>query len=97
MLAALGYTLNITVLLGIVIVLGMLVDVSVVMVEAVYYRLQRGEKSMESAVRALHEVGIPLTASVLTTICCLPAADAAAGHRWQVHVRGAVRGDGRGC
>lgn len=67
-LAALGYTLNITVLLGIVIVLGMLVDVSVVMVEAVYYRLQRGEKSMESAVRALHEVGIPLTASVLTTI-----------------------------
>ncbi len=67
-LAALGYTLNITVLLGVVIVLGMLVDVSVVMVEAVYYRLQRGHQPMAAAVKGLHEVGIPLTASVLTTI-----------------------------
>ncbi len=67
-LAALGYTLNITVLLGIVIVLGMLVDVSVVMVEAIYYRLRIGQAPLQAAMRALREVGIPLTASVLTTI-----------------------------
>lgn len=67
-LAALGYTLNITVLLGIVIVLGMLVDVSVVMVEAIYYRLRNGQPPMRAAKRALEEVGIPLTASVMTTI-----------------------------
>jgi len=67
-LAAFGYTLNITVLLGIVIVLGMLVDVSVVMVEAIYYRLRIGQAPLEAATRALREVGIPLTASVLTTI-----------------------------
>jgi multidrug efflux pump subunit AcrB len=67
-LAAFSFTLNITVLLGIVIVLGMLVDVSVVMVEAVYYRLRRGQEPMAAATQALREVGIPLTASVLTTI-----------------------------
>lgn len=67
-LAAVGITLNITVLLGVVIVLGMLVDVSVVMVEAIDYRMRRGQGAMASAVAALHEVGIPLTASVLTTI-----------------------------
>ncbi|TVQ41590.1 MAG: efflux RND transporter permease subunit [Wenzhouxiangella sp.] len=63
-----GFTLNITVLLGVVIVLGMLVDVSVVMVEAVYYRLRLGQPALQAATRALREVGIPLTASVLTTI-----------------------------
>jgi multidrug efflux pump subunit AcrB len=67
-LYAAGFTLNITVLLGVVIVLGMLVDVSVVMVEAVYYRLRHGQAPMQAATRALREVGIPLTASVLTTI-----------------------------
>jgi multidrug efflux pump subunit AcrB len=68
LLATVGFTLNITVLLGVVIVLGMLVDVSVVMVEAIYYRLRRGQQAMEAALAALREVGIPLTASVLTTI-----------------------------
>ncbi|MEE4637663.1 MAG: efflux RND transporter permease subunit, partial [Wenzhouxiangella sp.] len=67
-LAALGYTLNITVLLGVVIVLGMLVDVSVVMVEAIYNRLRLGQAPMRAATHALREVGVPLTASVLTTI-----------------------------
>ena len=67
-LYAVGITLNITVLLGVVIVLGMLVDVSVVMVEAIYYRLRLGQAPLQAATRAMHEVGIPLTASVLTTI-----------------------------
>jgi multidrug efflux pump subunit AcrB len=41
-----GNTLNIAVLLGIVIVLGMLVDDAVVVVEAMYYRLQRGQEAL---------------------------------------------------
>jgi multidrug efflux pump subunit AcrB len=67
-LSAFGFTLNITVLLGVVIVLGMLVDVSVVMVEALVHRLRQREAPMAAAISALREVGIPLTASVLTTI-----------------------------
>jgi multidrug efflux pump subunit AcrB len=43
LLAGHRFTLNVSVLLGIVIVLGMLVDDAVVVVEAIYYRMQRGE------------------------------------------------------
>ncbi len=63
-----GNTLNVSVLLGIVIVLGMLVDDAVVVVEAVYYRMQRGAKALNAALDALREVGAPVTAGVLTTI-----------------------------
>lgn len=65
---ATGETLNVTVLLGVVIVLGMLVDDAVVVVEAIYYRLQQGEAPIEAALAALKEVGRPVTTAVLTTI-----------------------------
>ncbi len=67
-LNALGYTLNISVLLGVVIVLGMLVDDAVVVVETIYYRMQRGEPVHTAAIGAVREVFAPVTASVLTTI-----------------------------
>ena len=63
-----GSTLNLTVLLGVVIALGMLVDDAVVIVEAIYYRLQRGEAPQEAVVGGVREVGLPVIASVLTTI-----------------------------
>lgn len=63
-----GNTLNVMVLLGIVIVLGMLVDDAVVVVEAIYYRLQRGHSGVEAAVDALREVGAPVLAAVMTTM-----------------------------
>lgn len=63
-----GYTLNQSVLLGVVIVLGMLVDDAVVVVEDIYYRLQRGVAGLPAALAALREVFSPVTASVLTTV-----------------------------
>jgi multidrug efflux pump subunit AcrB len=63
-----GNTLNVSVLLGVVIVLGMLVDDAVVVVEAMYYRLQRGAGRLEAALDSLREVGRPVTAAVLTTV-----------------------------
>lgn len=63
-----GNTLNVSVLLGVVIVLGMLVDDAVVIVEAMYYRLQRGSGKLEAALNSLTEVGRPVTAAVLTTM-----------------------------
>ena len=63
-----GNTLNVSVLLGVVIVLGMLVDDAVVVVEALYYRLQRGQEAFTAAIDALREVGKPVTAAVFTTI-----------------------------
>ena len=67
-LGALGYTVNISVLLGIVIALGMVVDDAVVVVEAIYYRMQRGMAALEAAIAALREVFAPVTAAVLTTM-----------------------------
>lgn len=64
----LGNTLNVSVLLGIVIVLGMLVDDAVVVVEALYYRLQRGQEAVSAAIDSLAEVGKPVTSAVLTSI-----------------------------
>ncbi|MBC9073269.1 efflux RND transporter permease subunit [Thauera sp. CAU 1555] len=63
-----GSTLNLTVLLGVVIVLGMVVDDAVVVVEAIYYRLQRGEPPLEAVVGGVAEVGAPVLSSVLTTM-----------------------------
>lgn len=67
-LYATGNTLNVSVLLGVVIALGMLVDDAVVVVEAIYYRLQRGQEVVSAAVDAIREVFAPVTSSVATTL-----------------------------
>jgi len=67
-LSTTGETLNVTVLLGVVIVLGMLVDDAVVVVEAIYYRLQRGVNALDASVDAMKEVALPVTTAVCTTI-----------------------------
>lgn len=67
MLRGYGETLNISVLLGVVISLGMLVDDAVVIVEAIYYRIQRGADSLTAALDALKEIAVPITVAVMTT------------------------------
>ena len=62
-----GFTLNNSVLLGIVVALGMIVDDTVVMVEAMYYHLQRGLDGMAAVIGSFREVCAPVTTSVLTT------------------------------
>lgn len=62
-----GSTLNLTVLLGVVIALGMLVDDAVVVVEAIYYRMQRGEAASTAVVNGVAEVALPVFSSVATT------------------------------
>lgn len=67
-LGALGYTVNISVLLGVVIALGMLVDDAVVVVEDIYYKMQRGMAALEASVASIREVFAPVTSSVATTL-----------------------------
>jgi len=67
-LHAADVTLSNTVLLGVVIALGMLVDDAVVVVESMYQRLQHGQSGLDAAIGALHEVFAPVTTSVMTTI-----------------------------
>ncbi|MGF1528561.1 MAG: efflux RND transporter permease subunit, partial [Candidatus Competibacterales bacterium] len=68
LLSLLGMTLNVVVLLGVILSIGMLVDDAVVVVESIIYRLQRGMDSLRACVDALQEVSAPVLASVLTTM-----------------------------
>ncbi|MBF0294512.1 MAG: efflux RND transporter permease subunit [Magnetococcales bacterium] len=68
LLYAAGHTLNLMVLLGVVIALGMLVDDAVVVVEAISLRLARGVDAMDAAMAGLAEVAIPVASSSLTTM-----------------------------
>jgi len=63
-----GETLNLTVLLGVIIALGMLVDDAVVVVEAMTWRIRQGMSSLEAAQVAIAEVGWPVLAAVFTTV-----------------------------
>lgn len=67
-LQSVGQTLNVVVLLGIVISLGMLIDDAVVVVEAIYYRLQRGQEVISACIDSVKEVFAPVTTAVLTTM-----------------------------
>ncbi len=68
LLAARGETLNLTVLLGVVIALGMLVDDAVVIVEAIHNRITRGVATAQATLLGVAEVAAPVASSVLTTI-----------------------------
>jgi len=67
-LSALDHTLNVSVLLGVVIALGMLVDDAVVVVDAIHYRMVRGTESMQACLEGVREVFAPVVSSVLTTV-----------------------------
>ncbi len=67
-LSNIGQTLNNSILLGVVISLGMLVDDAVVVVEGIYYRVRHGMDATKAAVESLREVFAPVTTSVLTTM-----------------------------
>lgn len=68
LLDTMGFTLNMTVLLGVIIALGMLVDDAVVILEDIYFRMTRGATAIAAATAALSSVGLPVLASVLTTV-----------------------------
>jgi multidrug efflux pump subunit AcrB len=68
LLAPLGYTVNVSVLLGVVIALGMLVDNAVVVVESIYYRMERGARVLQASLEGIVEVWKPVLASVATTL-----------------------------
>ena len=67
-LSVADFTINTSVLLGVVIVLGMLVDDAVVVVESIHFRLQRGEGYIAACRKGVGEVYAPVTAAVLTTV-----------------------------
>ncbi len=68
-LQAMGITLNMVVLFSLILALGMLVDNAIVMVENIYRHLEEGKDRVEAARIAATEVGWPIIASTITTLC----------------------------
>lgn len=62
-----GQTLNVSVLLGVAIVLGIPLDDAVVVAEAISLRINQGINRLDAVRQALQEVAAPVTSSVLAT------------------------------
>jgi len=74
-LHAFGITMNIVVLFGLILALGLLVDNGIVVVENVYRYMQSGKSGDESAKQGAGEVAWPIIASTATTLAAfLPLA-----------------------
>ncbi len=64
----LGVTLNVVVLFGLTLALGMLVDNAIVIVENIFRHMQMGVKRIPAAMQGASEVAWPVIASTATTI-----------------------------
>jgi len=65
---AFGLTINILTLSAMSIAVGRLIDDSIVMVEVIYRRLQRGEGFREAAINGAREIANPITSATLATV-----------------------------
>jgi multidrug efflux pump len=63
-----GITLNIVVLFGLILALGMLVDNAIVAVENMYRYKQQGYSNLDAAKYGVGEIAIPIIASTATTL-----------------------------
>lgn len=66
--SALGFSLNLISLLGLIIVLGMLVDDAIVVCENIWRHVEKGHGKAQAVVEGTCEVFIPILASILTTV-----------------------------
>jgi multidrug efflux pump subunit AcrB len=63
-----GVTINLISMFALILVLGMLVDDSIIVAEQFYQRLEKGEDPKEAAAKAAMETIKPVTATILTTM-----------------------------
>lgn len=64
----LGNTMNTLVIVGMIIVLGMLVDDAIVVCENIFSHIESGMPPHKAAVRGVSEIATPVVATVLTTV-----------------------------
>ena len=67
-LAYMGITINRISILGLVVVLGMLVDDSIIVAESIFRHRTKGEKPEEAAINGVAAVVKPVLATIITTI-----------------------------
>ena len=64
-----GYSLSGVSLFGLILVVGIVVDDAIVVIENIYRHIEAGEPPRVAAIRGAEEVGWPVVAASLTTIC----------------------------
>lgn len=64
----LDVSINLISLFAFILVLGIVVDDAIVVGESIFHRTETGLGGAEAAIRGSHDVAIPVTASVLTTV-----------------------------
>ena len=64
-----GYSLSGVSLFGLILVVGIVVDDAIVVIENIYRHIEAGEPPKVAAIRGAQEVGWPVLAASLTTIC----------------------------
>ena len=64
-----GYSLSGVSLFGLILVVGIVVDDAIVVIENIYRHIERGESPKIAAILGAEEVGWPVLAASLTTIC----------------------------
>src|SRR5262245_4755156 len=62
---AMGFTLNVLTLLGMVLAIGLVVDDAIVVLENIYRRIERGEPSLLAAIDGSREIGFAVIATTL--------------------------------
>lgn len=68
LMTALGVTLNLITMFGLIVVLGLIVDDAIVVGENIYARVEAGEHPHDAAIRGAQEVTWPVIVAVTTTI-----------------------------
>ncbi|RKZ13367.1 hypothetical protein DRQ32_01740 [bacterium] len=63
-----GHTLNVLSMMGLMLSVGMLIDNAVVVLEAIYRRMQLGEGAVEATIEGTKEVGRAVISATLTSI-----------------------------
>jgi multidrug efflux pump len=64
-MSALGFTLNVLTLLGMVLAIGLVVDDAIVVLENIYRRVEHGEPSLLAAIDGSREIGFAVIATTL--------------------------------
>jgi HAE1 family hydrophobic/amphiphilic exporter-1 len=70
---AFGFSMNLMTLLGLSLVIGILVDDSIVVLENIYHHLEKGEESRAAALRGRNEIGLAaLSITLVDVVVFLP-------------------------
>jgi len=64
-MSAMGFTLNVLTLLGMVLAIGLVVDDAIVVLENIYRRIEQGEPSLLAAIDGSREIGFAVIATTL--------------------------------